>query len=117
MGPLEPVGSGGVVTHLQHVQQCGLSSIVEAEEQQLGVLVEQAERREDVVDCRGERRTIMSASCPHGWVEGRRKQRNIHQLIIHILADDARLRLCCCRCFLLWGWYKRRRQRGQIWVG
>lgn len=64
VGPLEPVGGGGVVTHLQHVQQRRLSGIVEAEEQQLGVLVEQAERREDVVNCRGERRTFMSASCP-----------------------------------------------------
>lgn len=48
------MGIGGEVTHLQHVQQRRLSGIVEAEEQQLGVLVEQAERREDVVDCRGE---------------------------------------------------------------
>lgn len=32
-----------VVTHLQHVQQRCLSGVVEAEEQQLGVLVEQAE--------------------------------------------------------------------------
>lgn len=42
---------GSLVTHLQHVEQRRLSGIVETEEQQLGVLVEQAERREDVVDC------------------------------------------------------------------
>jgi len=34
----------------QHVQQRRLSGIVETQEQQLGVLVEQAERRQDVVD-------------------------------------------------------------------
>lgn len=37
---------------LQHVEQRRLAGIVEAQEQQLGVLVEQAERREDVVDYR-----------------------------------------------------------------
>lgn len=52
----------GLLTHLQHVQQRRLSGVVEAEEQQLGMLVEQAERREDVVDC-GEP-PLMSASCP-----------------------------------------------------
>lgn len=56
----------GSVTHLQHVQQRRLSGIVEAEEQQFSVLVEQTERREDVVDC-GEAH-LMSASCP--GVEG-----------------------------------------------
>ena len=35
---------------LEHVEQRRLSGIVETEEQQLGVLVEQAERRQDVVD-------------------------------------------------------------------
>lgn len=45
-------GHRGVVTHLEHVQQGRLAGVVEAEEQQLGVLVQQAERREDVVDCR-----------------------------------------------------------------
>lgn len=54
----------GLVTHLQHVQQRRLSGVVEAEEQQLGVLVEQAKRREDVVDC-GEA-PLMSASLPGG---------------------------------------------------
>lgn len=52
------------VTHLQHVQQRRLSGVVEAEEQQLGVLVEQAERREDVVDCR--EAPFASASIPGG---------------------------------------------------
>lgn len=37
------VVGGSWMTHLQHVQQRRLSGIVEAEEQQLGVLVEQAE--------------------------------------------------------------------------
>lgn len=58
------MGTGGEVTHLQHVQQRRLSGIVEAEEQQLGVLVEQAERREDVVDCMWRKNSFMSASCP-----------------------------------------------------
>ena len=35
---------------LEHVEQRRLAGIVEAQEQQLGVLVEQAERRQDVVD-------------------------------------------------------------------
>jgi hypothetical protein len=36
---------------LEHVEQRRLSGIVKTEEQQLGVLVEQAERREDVENC------------------------------------------------------------------
>lgn len=40
----------GLITHLQHVQQRRLARIVETEEQQLGVLVQQAERGEDIVD-------------------------------------------------------------------
>lgn len=36
--------------HLQHVQKRRLSCIVEAEEEQLGVLVQQAEGGEDIVD-------------------------------------------------------------------
>lgn len=79
------VGGGSLVTHLQHVQQRRLSGVVEAEEQQLGVLVEQAERRENVVDCEEEAPSCQPAV--PGW--GRRK--HIHQLIIHILAGDARL--------------------------
>lgn len=38
-------------THLQHVQKGRLSGIVEAEEEELGVLVEQAEGGQDIVDC------------------------------------------------------------------
>lgn len=52
------------MTHLQHVQQSRLSGVVETEEQQLGVLVKQAERREDVVDCRGKNTISVSASGP-----------------------------------------------------
>lgn len=37
-------------THLQHVQQCRLASIVETQEEQLGVLVQQAQRGEDIVN-------------------------------------------------------------------
>lgn len=36
---------------LQHVQECRLSGIVETEEEELGVLVEQAEGGQDIVDC------------------------------------------------------------------
>ncbi len=36
---------------LEHVEQRRLAGIVEAQEQQLGVLVEQAERRQEVGDC------------------------------------------------------------------
>jgi hypothetical protein len=32
------------------VQECRLSGIVETEEEELGVLVQQAERREDIID-------------------------------------------------------------------
>lgn len=45
------IGWLGAFTHLQHVQQGRLSSVVEAEEQQLRVLVEQAEGGQDIVDC------------------------------------------------------------------
>ena len=84
------------LAHLQHMQQRRLAGIVEAEEQQLGVLVEQAERREDVVDCRGGRRTFMSASCPRGWVEGRRKATQ------HTPVDNPHLgRRCEAASFLL----------------
>lgn len=38
-------------THLQHVQKRRLAGVVQAEEQQLGVLVQQAEGGEDIVDC------------------------------------------------------------------
>ena len=37
-------------THLQHVQKSGLASIIEAEEKQLGVFIQQAERGQDVPD-------------------------------------------------------------------
>lgn len=38
------------LTHLQHVQQGRLARIIEAEKQELGVLVQQAEGGEDIVD-------------------------------------------------------------------
>lgn len=37
-------------TYLQHVQQRGLSGIVEAQEEQLGVLVEQPQGGQHIVD-------------------------------------------------------------------
>lgn len=37
-------------TYLQHVKQRGLSGIVEAQEEQLGVLVEQAQGGQHIVD-------------------------------------------------------------------
>ncbi len=36
---------------LQHVEKSRLSGIVETEEEELGVLVKQTKRREDVVNC------------------------------------------------------------------
>jgi hypothetical protein len=36
---------------LQHVEERRLASIIEAEEKQFGVLVQQAELRQDVIDC------------------------------------------------------------------
>lgn len=46
-------------THLQHVQQGGLACIVEAEEQKLGVLVQEAKRGQNIVDC-SRRKTLIS---------------------------------------------------------
>jgi hypothetical protein len=60
---LQAAGAGHM-TYLQHVKQRRLSGIVETEEEQLGVLVEQAERGEHVVDCRGARAV---SAC--GWRE------------------------------------------------
>jgi hypothetical protein len=37
-------------THLQHVQESGLASIVEPQEKELSVLVEKAQRRKHVVN-------------------------------------------------------------------
>lgn len=37
-------------THLQHVEQRGLAGIIETKEQELGVLVQEAERGQDIVD-------------------------------------------------------------------
>lgn len=37
-------------TYLEHVKQRGLSGVIEAQEEQLGVFVEQTQRRQDVVD-------------------------------------------------------------------
>lgn len=37
-------------TYLEHVKQRGLSGIIEAQEQQLGVFVEQTQRGQNVVD-------------------------------------------------------------------
>lgn len=39
-----------VITHLQHVQERRLAGVIKAEEQQLGVLVQQPEGGEDIVD-------------------------------------------------------------------
>lgn len=36
---------------LQHMEERGLSGIVETKEKELGMLVQQAERRENIVDC------------------------------------------------------------------
>lgn len=49
--------------HLQHVQKRRLSCIVEAEEEQLGVLVQQAEGGEDIVDYVAKHQCV-SASLP-----------------------------------------------------
>lgn len=43
-------GSFRRIAHLQHVQKRRLAGIVETEEQELGVLVQQTEGRENVVD-------------------------------------------------------------------
>jgi hypothetical protein len=40
-----------LITHLEHVKQSRLASIVEAEEEEFGMLVEQAEVGQDVPDC------------------------------------------------------------------
>lgn len=50
-------------THLEHVQKRRLAGIVETEEQQLGVLVQQAEGGEDIVDCIASPIKARSASC------------------------------------------------------
>lgn len=42
------------------MQECRLSGIVETQEEELGVLVEQAERRQDIVDCLAQER-----ACQH----------------------------------------------------
>lgn len=39
------------VTHLEHVQQRRLAGVIETEEQQLGVLVQQAQAGEHIPDC------------------------------------------------------------------
>ena len=41
---------GSRTTHLQHVQQSSLASVIETEEEELCVLVQQAEVGEDIVD-------------------------------------------------------------------
>lgn len=48
-------------THLQHVEQGGLSGIVQTEEKKLGVLVEQAKRGEHIVDYNKQRDHISKA--------------------------------------------------------
>lgn len=47
-----------VETNLQHVQESGLAGVVETEEEQFGVLVQQAEGGEDIVDCRDQQVSI-----------------------------------------------------------
>jgi hypothetical protein len=51
-------GSLSLSTHLQHVQQRSLSGIIETEEKQLSVLVQQAERRQNIVDCDGRGKSV-----------------------------------------------------------
>lgn len=64
------------------MQQSGLPRIVEAEEEKLGVLVQEAQRGQDVPDC--------ATGPTSAYILGGRKgeielKNNIHQLIIHIL--------------------------------
>lgn len=103
-------------THLQHVQQGRLSGVVETEEQQLCVLVEQAEGGENIVDCitAGTESNIsiiplysildltLSTALRYACARKRGREeeghaRNIHQLIIHMLT---RVCLASCRAFL-----------------
>lgn len=44
---------GGGRAHLEHVQQCRLACIIETEEQELGMLVQQAQGGEHIVDWSG----------------------------------------------------------------
>lgn len=84
------------------MQEGRLSSIVETEEQKLGVLVEQAKRRQDVVDCISSppHTSVKNGLKGHGGpcvanersIRGscysrkrERKRGNIHQFTIHML--------------------------------
>jgi hypothetical protein len=49
-------------THLQHVQQGRLACIVEAEEQQLSMLVQKTKRGQNIVDCSETKTTISKRS-------------------------------------------------------
>lgn len=69
---------------LQHVEQSRLSGIVETEEEELGVLVKQTKRREDVVNCSSNLGSAFLVL--HTWrcFPGRRRRGCIHQLTIHM---------------------------------
>ncbi len=75
---------------LQHVEESCLSCIVEAEEKELGVLVEKTKRRENVVDCGP---NSWSASMFFAHVEGFPQVGDdrgcIHQLIIHMAESSS----------------------------
>lgn len=82
-------GRSGLLTGLQncytvvfkHVQECRLSGIVKTEEQQLCVLVSQAERGEKVEDC-----VDLSASCAFGGVVARMGYVEVEDGYIHLQA-------------------------------
>jgi hypothetical protein len=59
-------------THLEHVKKGRLASVIKTQEQQLGVLVQQAEAGEDIVDYSESTPANVSLRCPDDATQRRR---------------------------------------------